>query len=49
LSKAVTRRFEFTLFYTTNGKIILKRMLKKWGGGKKWIRHAQDRGRWRDL
>lgn len=33
LSKAVTRRFEFTLFYTTNGKMILKRILKKWGGG----------------
>jgi hypothetical protein len=28
-------------------KIILKRILEKWGGGMEWIDLAEDRDRWR--
>jgi hypothetical protein len=30
-----------------DGRIILKRILKKWDGGMDWIDVAQDRNRWR--
>jgi hypothetical protein len=30
-----------------DGKIILKRIFKKWDGGMNWIELAQDRDRWR--
>jgi hypothetical protein len=30
-----------------DGRIILKRIFKKWGGGMDWIELAQDRDRWR--
>jgi hypothetical protein len=29
------------------GRIILKRVFKKWDGGMDWIKLAQDRNRWR--
>jgi hypothetical protein len=29
-----------------DGKIILKWIFKKWGGGMDWIELAQDRDRW---
>jgi hypothetical protein len=29
-----------------DGRIILKRIFKKWDGGMNWIELAQDRGRW---
>jgi hypothetical protein len=32
-----------------DGRIILKRIVKKWGGGMDWIELAQDRDRWRAL
>jgi hypothetical protein len=31
------------------GRIILKRIFKKWNGGEDWIDLAQDRHRWRGL
>jgi hypothetical protein len=31
------------------GRIILKRIFKKWDGGMDWIDMAQDRDRWRAL
>jgi hypothetical protein len=31
------------------GKIILKCIFEKWGGGINWIDLAQDRNRWRSL
>jgi uncharacterized protein (UPF0128 family) len=30
-----------------DGRIILKRILKKWNGGMEWVDLVQDRGRWR--
>jgi hypothetical protein len=30
-----------------DGRIILKRIFKKWDGGMDWIELAQDRDRWR--
>jgi hypothetical protein len=32
-----------------DGRIILKRIFKKWDGGMDWIELAQDRDRWRAL
>jgi hypothetical protein len=32
-----------------DGRIILKLIFKKWGGGVNWIELAQDRDRWRAL
>jgi hypothetical protein len=32
-----------------DGRIILKLIFKKWGGGMDWIELAQDRDRWRVL
>jgi hypothetical protein len=32
-----------------DGRIILKRMVKKWDWGMDWIELAQDRDRWRVL
>ena len=32
-----------------DGRIILKWIFRKWGGGKDWICVAQNRGRWRTL
>jgi hypothetical protein len=32
-----------------DGRIILKWIFKKWGGGMDWINMAQDRDRWRAL
>jgi hypothetical protein len=32
-----------------DGRIILKRMFKKWDGGMDWTDPAQDRDRWRAL
>jgi hypothetical protein len=32
-----------------DGRIILKRIFKKWDRGMNWIELAQDRDRWRDL
>jgi hypothetical protein len=32
-----------------DGRIILKRIFKKWYGGMNWIQLAQDRDRWRDF
>jgi hypothetical protein len=29
-----------------DGRIILKRIFKKWDGGMDWIKLAQDRDRW---
>jgi hypothetical protein len=31
------------------GRIILKWLFKKWGGGMDWIELAQDRDRWRTV
>ena len=32
-----------------DGKIILRRIFKKWDGSKDWIDLAQDRDRWRAI
>jgi hypothetical protein len=32
-----------------DGRIILRRIFKKWDGGMDWIDLAQDRERWRAL
>jgi hypothetical protein len=32
-----------------DGRIILRRIFKKWDGGMDWIELAQDRDRWRAL
>jgi hypothetical protein len=32
-----------------DGRIILKRIFKKWDGGMNWIELVQDRDRWRAL
>jgi hypothetical protein len=32
-----------------DGRIILKRIFKKWGGGMDWIELTQERDRWRAL
>jgi hypothetical protein len=32
-----------------DGRIILKRIFKKWDGGMDWIDTAQDRDRWQAL
>jgi hypothetical protein len=32
-----------------DGRIILKRIFKKWNGGMDWIELAQDRDMWRAL
>jgi len=32
-----------------DGRIILRRIFRKWGGGMDWIDLAQDRSRWRAL
>ena len=32
-----------------DGRIILKRVFRKWDGSMNWINLAQNRGRWRAL
>jgi hypothetical protein len=32
-----------------DGRIILKWIFERWGGGVDWIDLAQDRDRWRDI
>ena len=32
-----------------DGRIMLRRIFRKWGGGMDWIDLAQDRDSWREL
>jgi hypothetical protein len=48
-SGAITTVLYSTRLQYTDGRILLKWILKKWDGGMDWIELAQDRDRWQAL